>query len=105
MTTTRHTAAMTSKRARLSRQMDEWAPYGSCQGDLRFGQVEPTDRKGVQELKEVCHGCAVVIDCLAHAMEYPEPDGVWGGMDTLERQNYRDTRRKALRRFERRAAR
>lgn len=39
--------------------------------DNRPGSSEPA--------KEVCRACPVIGDCLAHALSFPEEDGVWGG--------------------------
>ncbi|MFY2790630.1 WhiB family transcriptional regulator [Rhodococcus sp. MALMAid1271] len=35
--------------------------------------------------KAVCVQCPVRADCLAHAMTYGEPDGIWGGLTHRER--------------------
>ncbi len=44
--------------------------------------------------KAVCAGCEVRKDCLTHALENREEQGLWGGLDPTER---RLLRRKMLR--------
>ena len=35
--------------------------------------------------KAICKGCEVRISCLSDALRRREPDGVWGGFTTAER--------------------
>jgi WhiB family redox-sensing transcriptional regulator len=37
--------------------------------------------------KQICAGCHVQPECLAHALDHREDHGVWGGMTADERQN------------------
>ena len=39
----------------------------------------------IAEAKSVCRRCPVVTECLTHALEVGEPEGVWGGMSADER--------------------
>ena len=34
----------------------------------------------IQNAKEVCRTCSVIVQCLAHALRIPEPYGIWGGL-------------------------
>jgi len=40
----------------------------------------------LEAAREVCGRCAVRAECLAWALERPEPYGIWGGLDEDERQ-------------------
>lgn len=52
--------------------------------------AEPGDEGGVQNYaKHVCAGCSVRLDCLRHAMTYPEQYGIWGGLTVNERYAWR----------------
>jgi WhiB family redox-sensing transcriptional regulator len=42
-----------------------------------------------KEAKAVCVRCPVIEACLAAALERPEPNGVWGGLDKDERKAFR----------------
>jgi WhiB family redox-sensing transcriptional regulator len=46
------------------------------------------DRKKIEEAKAVCKECSVITECLTFAIR-TRSEGVWGGMTTRERQNYR----------------
>jgi WhiB family redox-sensing transcriptional regulator len=39
--------------------------------------------------KAVCDRCAVVAECLAHALADPRVQGVWGGTNEAERREMR----------------
>jgi WhiB family redox-sensing transcriptional regulator len=45
----------------------------------------PSDLDGIRDAKKVCGGCPVRKECLAWALNHPEPYGVWGGLDERER--------------------
>ncbi|MDQ0762061.1 WhiB family transcriptional regulator [Streptomyces canus] len=56
-----------------------------------------------REAKAVCAGCPVIEACLEAALERPEPNGVWGGLDKDERKTFRRRQqRRARRRDDRR---
>ena len=46
------------------------------------------DHAKIQEAKAVCKGCSVTVECLTFALR-TRSEGVWGGLTTRERQNYR----------------
>lgn len=48
--------------------------------------------------KRVCATCPVRTECLDHAITHRETDGVWGGLDRLERQREARRRRDRARR-------
>jgi WhiB family transcriptional regulator, redox-sensing transcriptional regulator len=72
----------------------EWQTLGQCVGypaDVFFPEDVP---RGVRhrlerQAKSICVGCPVIDQCLLHALNTPEPHGVWGAMTPGERQQYR----------------
>jgi len=44
------------------------------------------DPARVEEARRLCYQCPVADLCLVEALERREPDGVWGGLTTDERQ-------------------
>ncbi|MFI1702969.1 WhiB family transcriptional regulator [Streptomyces griseoruber] len=55
-----------------------------------------------REAKAVCARCPVIEACLEAALERPEPNGVWGGLDKDERQMFRRRQQRRRRRNSRR---
>ncbi|MGW3445610.1 WhiB family transcriptional regulator [Streptomyces sp. NPDC001076] len=51
-----------------------------------------------REAKQVCAGCPVMEACLEAALDRPEPNGVWGGLDKDERRALRRRQQKRRRR-------
>lgn len=103
MTTTRHTAAVSEPHRKLARKMDDWAPYGLCKDDTRFSDDDMV-LKRPHVLAAVCNAggpegvpCPVSVECLTHAMLWPEPDGIWGGKNIDQRRRIRDSKREAAR--------
>lgn len=43
----------------------------------------------IEQAKRICGGCAVRVDCLRHAVDNCESDGVWGGLTPAERRRFR----------------
>lgn len=68
-----------------------WQLRGACRSqspeDFFVSDAERGRRKLADEAraKEVCAGCPVVPECLAHAMAVREPYGIWGGTTPDER--------------------
>lgn len=54
-----------------------------------FYPEDPEKRKQNPKIyrsaKNICANCPVMMECLVHAVETPEPRGVWGGKDPNER--------------------
>lgn len=96
MTTTRHTAHMSEPHRKLARDMDNWAPDGLCKDDMRFSDDDMVLRQPLILIK-ICEGCPVRVECLTHAMLWPEPDGIWGGKNIDQRRRIRDSKREAAR--------
>lgn len=70
-------------RARLDAEQP-WRLQAACRGD---GPARFYPGRGPNKIPAVCSRCPVHDDCLAHALERPEPLGTWGG--TSERQRRR----------------
>jgi WhiB family transcriptional regulator, redox-sensing transcriptional regulator len=54
--------------------------------------LEQTERA-----KAVCHGCAVINECLEWALESNQDAGVWGGLNEDERRTLRRQRQRRRR--------
>ncbi|KAA1418397.1 WhiB family transcriptional regulator [Mumia zhuanghuii] len=69
----------------------EWQFDGACRGADEAIFFSPEDERGSKRLareakaKEFCTVCPVVAACLEHALRVREPFGVWGGLNTRER--------------------
>jgi len=77
----------------------EWQSSGNCvgqPGELFFPEDSPRgDRRRLeQQAKRICAGCPVRPRCLEHALNTPEPYGVWGATTASERGS-RDLRMRA----------
>lgn len=62
----------------------------------------PGDEDGIETAKSFCAICPAVDACLEYALATNQKEGVWGGMDEIERRRYR--RNLLRRRRETRAA-
>lgn len=40
------------------------------------------------EARAVCHSCPVKKECLEHALDYNERQGIWGGLTPLQRRRF-----------------
>jgi len=47
----------------------------------------------VRASKAICQVCPVQAECLAHALEHHENDGIWGGLSVRERRRLRPSTR------------
>lgn len=62
-----------------------WRNQASCLGDDPNRWIR-RHRGGNQDpLRRICATCPVRTDCLAHALAYNEPVGIWGGTSERER--------------------
>lgn len=81
-----------------------WARRAACRGmaaDLFFGpsddgdpdrkvlRTDPSEDRRIRRAVAVCYRCPVRRTCLNHAMHYPEPVGIWGGLTALQRNRLR----------------
>jgi WhiB family redox-sensing transcriptional regulator len=61
-----------------------WVVKAACKGlDPTIFYPQTDDEAG--EAKEICAICPVQADCLEHAIEHREKNGVWGGATERER--------------------
>lgn len=56
------------------------------------GETGPSLRP-IRAAKAVCARCPVIDECREWALRAGEPDGIWGGLTTTERQRARRRRR------------
>jgi len=69
-----------------------WIVHAACAGeatDLFF----PDDDIATDLARSICGRCAVRVDCIGYAMEFPSLDGIWGGLTRQERAELRRRRR------------
>ncbi|MCF2527181.1 WhiB family transcriptional regulator [Yinghuangia soli] len=73
-----------------------WMGRAACRGtDPRaFEDTEPDTRAAasVKAALKVCRGCPVLAVCRDWSMDTRQPQGVWGGMTTRERERARSAR-------------
>lgn len=78
----------------------DWADEAACAGcdaELWF-PAEENPRRGrrarlpAPEAIRICGTCPVITECLQHALDHDEADGVWGGLTAEERRQLREAR-------------
>lgn len=71
----------------------EWQYEGACRGADPEAFFSPDRERGPRRrereaaAKALCARCPVIDACLEHALGVGEPYGVWGGLNTAERQS------------------
>ena len=63
---------------------DNWSARAACKGLDPTIFYPPTDEEA-DDAKAVCAACPVQAECLEHALELREKNGVWGGATERER--------------------
>lgn len=77
--------AQASHRAARSEKAIIWQRNAACVG-LDVNDFYPSEKTNVpKSVRRTCEGCPVRRECLAYALEYSEPHGVWGGFTPTER--------------------
>lgn len=84
----------TTRQQQLIFAMLQWSEYAACTGsDLPFTadrvRSQRINKANDNKAKEVCQHCPVRLNCLTHALNFPETQGVWGGLSAEERSRYR----------------
>ncbi len=70
-----------------------WQHQGACHGIDPETFFSPETERGPRrrareaQAKALCAACPVVRECLDHALTVREPFGVWGGLNTTEREH------------------
>ncbi|MFM7224049.1 MAG: WhiB family transcriptional regulator [Actinomycetota bacterium] len=80
----------------VSRPDTEWLDAAACRGattDVFF----PTSESGKVAAVRICAACPVREECLEYAIATRQPEGVWGGLDPVERRRLLRRRQKAAR--------
>ena len=68
-----------------------WQLDAACRGMPSSRFFHPWNERGIQreariqQAKQVCSDCPVMDICRLHALEAPEPYGIWGGLSEDER--------------------
>jgi len=68
-----------------------WQTLAACQG-YPPAMFFPERGDSANPAREVCAGCQVRDECLAHAFAVPERCGVWGGLSERQRRKVRTRR-------------
>lgn len=69
----------------------DWTARGTCRDsgdDVHFptgAETSPGYRLAAAIAKAECAGCPVRTECLAHALDTDEREGIWGGTTPAER--------------------
>jgi WhiB family redox-sensing transcriptional regulator len=67
---------------------DDWRTQAACT-EVDPEIMHPIWRsEDIAAAKRVCAGCEVRVECLQHALERGEDDGVWGGLTPSERRKH-----------------
>jgi WhiB family redox-sensing transcriptional regulator len=74
-----------------------WKADAACRGvEARWFDIPPIERSKQREVMAVelaiCASCPVIGECLDHALEFNEPEGIWGGKLPWERRRLRKQR-------------
>lgn len=71
-----------------------WKEYASCKGfNTSWFYPEQNDRTNLYKVRMICESCPVKQNCLDHAIETQETQGIWGGMGHRSRLVYAKKRR------------
>ena len=74
----------------------EWRTAAACR-DMDTAVFFPETEDEVAAAKAVCSTCPVREFCLEFALVTRQDDGVWGGLDEIERRRLRRRRQEAAR--------
>ena len=66
-----------------------WTARAACQGWDPAQWMDDDTGQPTAAAKAVCAACPVRAACLAHALDYDEPWGIWGGLTARERVAHR----------------
>lgn len=80
---------------RVAQQLT-WYKHAVCAGKSELFYDEKS-RIATARAKALCAACPVQVKCLEYALTNAENIGVWGGMTSNERRNYRRRQRKLMR--------
>lgn len=77
----------------------DWADDALCAGlDCELWFPAEVSRRGRHRhgedraAKQICESCPVSHQCLQHALDHDESDGVWGGLSPQERRELKQVR-------------
>lgn len=69
----------------MTLRIPAWRTKASCRGRVDLDFVDPSAEQLV-ECRALCTGCPVAEQCLAEALDNGEAWGIWGGLNTDERE-------------------
>lgn len=69
-------------------ELAEWWDRARCKdhphADYWFGDTKSTAEEQTYA-RTICAGCPVSAECMKYAMDHPELEGIWAGMDYKQR--------------------
>lgn len=68
---------------------DGWRARANCVGVAVEAFFPEPGSGGNEDVRALCRGCEVRLECLGHALDFPEPHGIWGGLSPNERHRLR----------------
>ena len=78
---------------------DDWRARAACRADnaVYFFAPNHFERKPEKDLREgiarsLCRSCPVARDCLEYSLAVSEMNGIWGGLNELERRRLQRSR-------------
>jgi WhiB family redox-sensing transcriptional regulator len=80
----------------ISSPPDDLFTDAACKG-ADTSAFFPVSENGGGEAKAICATCPVAEQCLEYAIETHQPDGVWGGLTSVERHRLVRRRQKLAR--------
>lgn len=81
---------------------EPWMARAACRPgrghDPELWSAFPGDLASVRAAQRICAGCPVFTECQDYALNYPEPNNLWGIWGGLTEDDRRDIRRRRRRR-------
>jgi WhiB family transcriptional regulator, redox-sensing transcriptional regulator len=68
--------------------------YGTMDGGSEYKaasdqDISKAEAERIAAARAICRDCPVQPQCLRHALNYPEPFGIWGGLTSMQRTHLR----------------
>lgn len=77
--------AQGSHKPAIGRRDTAWKDHAACHGLPDEFFFPPPKVRILESTRRICAGCEVRLECLAHAMNHCEDEGIWGGLSAGER--------------------
>jgi hypothetical protein len=70
----------------MTMRLPEWRTRAACRGRFDLDFIDPRTPAEATECRSLCAGCPVREQCLGDALDNAEAWGIWGGLDTDQRE-------------------